>query len=66
MFSLMSQYTPMPGLEANPELGRRVDGDELHTLLHYMRSRGLDNGYWQETESATEDMIPAFDLTGLR
>ncbi|MCR5576017.1 MAG: radical SAM protein [Oscillospiraceae bacterium] len=64
LFSLMSQYTPMPGLEAYPELQRRVSLEENDALIHYMRVRGLD-GWWQESAAATETEIPAFDLTGL-
>ena len=64
LFSLMSQYTPMPGLERFPELQRRVDAETNDNLVSYMRRRGLD-GYWQEPSSATEDMIPAFDGTGV-
>ena len=64
LFSLMSQYTPMPGLGAFPELQRRVSPEENETLIHYMRVRGL-SGFWQESAAATEEEIPAFDLTGL-
>ena len=64
LFSLMSQYTPMPGLERFPELQRRVGAETNDALVSYMRRRGLD-GYWQEPDSATEDMIPAFDGTGV-
>ncbi len=64
LFSLMSQYTPMPGTDAFPELQRRIAPEENEALIHYMRVRGLC-GYWQEGASATEEMIPDFDLTGL-
>ncbi len=64
LFSLMSQYTPMPGLEAFPELGRRVTREENEALIHYMRIRGLP-GFWQEGEAATKEMIPDWDLTGV-
>ena len=64
LFSLMSQYTPMPGLEAFPELSRRVATEENETLIHYMRVRGL-SGFWQESTAATEEMIPDWDLTGV-
>ena len=66
MFSLMSQYTPMPGLEAYPELTRPVDEEQNRRLIHYMHARGLESGYWQESASATGEMIPDFDMTGLR
>ena len=64
LFSLMSQYTPMPGLETFPELGRRVTREENETLIHYLRVRGL-SGFWQEGEAATGEMIPDWDLTGV-
>ena len=65
LFSLMSQYTPMPGLERYPSLCRRVDAAENEHLIRYMRRCGITDGYWQETASATEEMIPSFDGTGV-
>ena len=64
LFSLMSQYTPMPGLERFPELQRRVDAETNQRLISYLQKRGLE-GYWQEPDAATDEMIPAFDGTGL-
>ena len=64
LFSLMSQYTPMPGLERFPELQKRVSPEENRALIHYMQVRHLD-GFWQETDAATEEMIPDWDLTGV-
>lgn len=64
LFSLMSQYTPMPGLEGFPELRERIDPELNRRLISYMQRLGLE-GYWQDTDSATEAEIPAFDLTGL-
>lgn len=65
LFSLMSQYTPMPGTGRFPELAQRVDADMNARLIRYARSCGIENGYWQEPSSATDKMIPAFDCTGL-
>ena len=65
LFSLMSQYTPMPGMEKYPALARRVDREENEHLIRYMRRCGIADGYWQETSSATDEMIPAFDGTGV-
>ena len=64
LFSLMSQYTPMPGLERFPELQRRITPEENRALIHYMQVRRLE-GFWQEPDAATEDMIPDWDLTGV-
>lgn len=65
LFSLMSQYTPMPGLDRFPELQRPVTRGEHERMLAYFAKSGLD-GYWQEPDSATGEMIPAFDGTGVR
>ena len=64
LFSLMSQYTPMPGLERFPELQGRVSAETNSNLIAYMQKLGLE-GYCQEPEAATEEMIPAFDGTGV-
>jgi putative pyruvate formate lyase activating enzyme len=64
LFSLMSQYTPMPGLERFPELERRVTKEENDSLIHYMQVRHLE-GFSQDVEAATGEMIPDFDLTGV-
>lgn len=66
LFSLMSQYTPMPGLERFPELQRRVDPVSARHLYKYMLSCGLTEGYWQDESSATDEMIPDFDYTGVK
>lgn len=65
LFSLMSQYTPMPGLGRFPSLQRRVDAEENAHLIRYMHACGITDGYWQELSSATENEIPAFDGTGV-
>ena len=65
LFSLMSQYTPTPGLEAFAELQRRVTPEENLALIHYMKVRRLD-GFWQENEAATEELLPDWDLTGVQ
>lgn len=65
LFSLMSQFTPIPGLEKYPELCRPVSPEENENLIHYMRSRHLADGFWQELSSVGEESIPLFDGTGL-
>ena len=65
LFSLMSQYTPpAEGLENYPELQQKLDPDTNSRLIRYMQRRGL-NGYWQELSSATEELLPVWDLTGV-
>ena len=65
LFSLMSQFTPMPGTESFPELQKTVAPELNDRIIDYMCARGIEYGFWQEPESGTCDMIPAFDLTGV-
>ena len=65
LFSLMSQYTPMPGLERFPELRRTVSAEENGNLIHYLQARRLQDGFWQEISSVGEESIPVFDGSGL-
>ena len=65
LFSLMSQFTPMPGTERFPELQKTVTPELNDRLIDYMGARGIEYGFWQEPDSASGDMIPAFDLTGV-
>ena len=65
LFSLMSQYTPMPGLERFPELQQRIDSETNQRLIAYMEKLGLE-GYCQDVDAATDEMIPDFDGTGVR
>ena len=66
LFSLMSQYTPMAGLDHFPELQQRVDPAEARHLYKYMLNCGITDGYWQDVSSATDEMIPSFDYTGVK
>lgn len=64
--SLMSQYTPMPGIgERFPELGACVDARDYEALVDYALSLGLENSFCQEGEAASESFIPAFDYEGV-
>lgn len=66
MFSLMSQYTPMPGLDSFPELARPVSREEYERCISYLDFSELEYGYVQSLDSATGDMIPSFDGTGVQ
>lgn len=63
--SLMNQYTPLPHVEAWPELNRRVTRREYNRLVEYALSLGVENGFVQEGETAKDSFIPAFDYEGL-
>ena len=65
LLSLMSQYTPVCGMDKYENLGRRVTKEEYRAAVDYMNLCGIRHGYVQEGASATETEIPAFDLTGI-
>lgn len=58
--SLMSQYTPMPGLDDYPELTRRVSPDEYERWLDACLEMGIENAFIQEGDAASESFIPDF------
>jgi len=64
VFSLMSQYTPMPGIpEEFTELQRTVTPEEYGRIASYLEFSDIEYGYFQSPESATDEMIPDFDGT---
>ena len=65
LFSLMAQYTPMPGLARWPELTRTVSPEEYARCRSYLDFSEIENGYVQELESAGTEAIPVFDGTGV-
>ena len=65
LFSLMSQYTPMGNLERFPELRRPVPPALDAEIYDYLMQSRIENGFYQDLESATGDMIPKFDQTGV-
>ena len=65
LFSLMSQYTPMGNLERFPELRRPVSPALDAEIYDYLMQSRIENGFYQDLESATGDMIPKFDQTGV-
>ena len=57
LVSLMSQYTPMPGMK--PPLDRRVTSEEYDAVLSWMYLNGLE-GFVQEISAADGCFIPDF------
>ncbi|MEG0692104.1 MAG: radical SAM protein [Oscillospiraceae bacterium] len=63
--SIMNQYTPFGNLECYPELNRKLTQSEYDAAVDYAISLGLENGFIQEGEAASESFIPPFDLEGV-
>ena len=57
----------MPLFEAKsiPELNKRVTEREYKSIVDYFFNIGLENGYIQEMDSASEEYVPDFDLEGI-
>ena len=63
LFSLMAQYTPMPGVTGG--LARPITREEYDAVLSYLWLSGIRDGYTQDFQSASAEYIPSWDLAGL-
>jgi putative pyruvate formate lyase activating enzyme len=58
--SLMGQYIPQDSAMRYPELNRKVTREEYDKAIDYFFEVGLENGFMQELDSASEEYIPEF------
>lgn len=63
--SIMNQYTPMPQAASVPALNRRISSAEYERIVDYAIRIGIENGFIQEGDTASESFIPAFDCEGI-
>lgn len=63
--SIMNQYTPMPQVSKIPSLNRRISTEEYERIVDYAIQLGIENGFIQEGETASESFIPSFDCEGI-
>ncbi len=63
--SIMSQYIPCTNLTAYPEINRKITPEEYDDVVDFAVEIGVENGFLQEGEAASESFIPPFDLTGV-
>lgn len=63
--SIMNQYTVMEGLDNYPELQRKVTDEEYDEVVDYAIEIGVENGFIQEGETASESFIPSFTCEGI-
>lgn len=64
-FNIMCQYTPMYRACEFPEINKKINPLHYEALINYALSKGLENGYFQDYDSATEEYVPDFDLEGI-
>lgn len=63
--SIMNQYTPLPQVEKYPEINRKITSEEYDELVDYAIEIGVENGFIQEGETASESFIPEFNNEGV-
>ncbi len=66
LISIMNQYTPMPTVESHPLLSRKVTDEEYKRVLDFAEKIGIENGFIQYGEAASESFIPSWDLEGIK
>lgn len=65
LFSLMAQYIPCGDAVRYPEINRRLTQEEYDEVAQYLMDSSIENGFFQELESAEEEYVPNFDLGGV-
>lgn len=65
LVSIMSQYTPYYKANEFLEINRKLKPIEYKIVTNYAKELGIENGFFQEFESATESFIPIWDLKGV-
>ena len=65
LFSLMRQYTPCGDIADYPELQRPLSDEEYAEIEDYLFASGIEDGFVQDKESASNDFIPPFNGEGV-
>lgn len=63
--SIMNQYTPLENVKKYPEINRKLTEAEYDKVVDYGIDIGIENGFIQEGETATESFIPEFNGEGV-
>lgn len=63
--SIMNQYTPLPHVAHIEALNRKVTAEEYDRVLSFATRIGIEHGFVQEGEAASESFIPEFDGRGI-
>lgn len=63
--SVMAQYVPCTDLYEYKEINRKITKREYDKVVNHILELGLEKVFLQKLESATEDYIPDFDLSGV-
>lgn len=63
--SIMNQYTPLSNVIQYQEINRKITEEEYDELIDYALYLGVENGFIQEGETASESFIPEFNEEGV-
>lgn len=63
--SIMSQFTPLPHVAEFPELNRKVTEEEYEELVDFAIELGVEQGFIQEEDVASDSFIPDFNCEGV-
>lgn len=63
--SIMSQYVPVYKAAYYPEINKKVSAGSYEWLIDYCLSKGLENGFIQDYDSAESVYTPDFNLDGV-
>ena len=63
--SILNQFTPLQAQELPPELRRSVADREYEKILAFSEKISIDQGFYQEGDTAMESFIPDFNGEGL-
>ena len=66
LVSVMGQYFPTENVQNHPILSRKLTDAEYESATECFFEAGLENGFSQELDSATEEYVPDFDLDLLK
>ncbi|MGL4800238.1 MAG: radical SAM protein [Cellulosilyticaceae bacterium] len=59
--SLMNQYTPLEQVKDHPKLSQKLSPAHYEYIVDYAISLGIENGFIQEGDTASESFIPPFN-----
>ncbi len=63
--SIMSQYLPYHNAKDHKEISRKLTQEEYDQVTAKVFELGLENGFIQELDAASEEYVPEFNLTGV-
>lgn len=65
LLSLMAQYVPSGKVRHTPPFDRPISEEEYQAVVDWLYMLGLEDGFLQEREAATDAYLPDFSLEGI-